>query len=91
MKPVKPWPANTECPLEGFLDFKNYLNQASYYHAADNPGEWRHAAARIKDAARIAVLYEWPYWAMDRMFREIQPLVAWDAFMQAYINVLRGN
>lgn len=87
MKSISPWSAKTECPLDGFQKFKRALNDASYHHAG--PGaEWSLAKKHIENAAQIAIEKEWPYWAMERMFREIAPLVAWDQFMQTYINTL---
>lgn len=88
MKPVKPWPAGTECPLEGYAEFKEYLNRASYHNAAEQPGESGLARDATRAAAEVAVAQEWPYWTMERMFNEIRPLVAWSGFMQTYINVL---
>lgn len=90
MKSFSPWARETECPLEGFQEFKKLLMKASYHHAG--PGdEWGHAKTAIQDAAKIAVEKEWPYWVMDRIFREIGPLVEWGQFMQSYINVLKES
>lgn len=88
MKGVRPWPANTECPLEGYLEFREDLLKASYHNAAERGGEASHARSAIRAAAEVAIEHEWPYWAMQRMFKEVAPLVAWDQFMQSYINVL---
>jgi len=86
---VRPWPSDSECPESGFLDFKKFLNRASYHNAAEGRNEAAEARYNILCAATVALANEWPYWAMDRMFREIAPLVAWDSFMQIYINELR--
>jgi hypothetical protein len=87
MKSVSPWSANTECPLEGFQEFKRALLDASYYHAGSQQ-EWNLAKSCIQKAAEIAIGQDWPYWAMHRMFCEISPLVEWSQFMQKYINTL---
>jgi hypothetical protein len=87
MKSVYPWSSKTECTLEGFQEFKQCLNDASYHHAGSQQ-EWNLAKACIRKAVEIALEQEWPYWVMDRMFREIAPLVEWNQFMQAYINKL---
>lgn len=87
MKSFSPWSAKTECPLEGFQEFKSALNDASYHHAGPQM-EWNLAKDCIRKAAEIAIEKEWPYWVMDRMFREIAPLVEWGQFMQMYINVV---
>jgi hypothetical protein len=91
MKAVRPWPQNTECPEQGFAEFKARLNRASYHNASDNAYELKDARLCIQEAAQIAIASDWPYWVMDRMFREIAPLVAWDSFMQTYINELAGG
>jgi len=88
MKPVKPWRAGTECPLPGYAEFKEDLNLASYHNAAEGRGEAGHARSATRAAAEVAIEHEWPYWAMERMFREIGPLVTWGDFMQTYINIL---
>lgn len=88
MKAVKPWRAGTECPVEGFAEFKRLLLKASFHNAADGAGEMKDARKAIQDSANVAIEQEWPYWAMERMFKEIQPLVAWDQFMQKYITIL---
>lgn len=87
---IRPWPANAECPEPGFADFKRFLNQASYHNAAEGTGEAGDAHYNVQCAAQIAIIQDWPYWVMDRMFREIAPLVAWESFMQFYINELRN-
>jgi hypothetical protein len=89
MKPVSPWNAKTECPLEGFQEFKRHLNDASYHHAGPQL-EWNLAKVCIQKAVDVAIEQDWPYWAMDRMFREIAPLVEWSQFMQVYINKLKS-
>jgi hypothetical protein len=87
MKSIRPWPANSECPEKGFQKFKSALNNASY-HNAGSASEFSTAKSYVQVAADIAIENKWPYWAMERMFKEIGPLVAWDQFMQTYINVL---
>ncbi len=89
MKAVSPWPAKTECPLEGYAEFKKELMHASFHNAADNSGEWRFAGQHVTAAAEVAIIQDWPYWAMARMFKECDPLVSWDEFMQKYINCLK--
>jgi hypothetical protein len=89
MKSVKPWPANTECPLDGFAEFKKNLNTASFHNAAPvYSEEAAPARSALLRAVDVAIAEEWPYWVMDRMFKEVRPLVDWTQFMQAYINVL---
>jgi len=88
MKPVKPWPATSGCPLPGYQEFANKLGIASYHNAAEGAGEDREARNATRAAAEIAIEHEWPYWAIERMFKEVEPLVAWNQFMQIYINVL---
>lgn len=88
MKPVKPWDPKTECNLEGFADFKKELMTASYHNACEGTGEMSLARAATQRAGEIAIEHEWPLWAMQRMFNEIKPLVAWDDFLQKYINIL---
>jgi hypothetical protein len=87
MKSVRPWPQNTECPEPGFVKFKNALNYASF-HNAGMTNEMGQAKSYVQIAAEVAIEADWPYWAMERMFREIAPLVEWGQFMQTYINVL---
>lgn len=91
MKPVKPWPAATECPHDGYQEFANELEIASYHNAAPGTGEMSKARSAVRAAAEIAIEHEWPYWAMERMFREIQPLVDWTSFMQSYIDLLAAH
>lgn len=88
---VKPWKAGEECPLKGFSEFKKELDLASYHNAADQHGEWSKARECVRAAAEIAIDSGWPYWAMKRMFDEIGPLVAWDGFMQSYINLMHNG
>jgi hypothetical protein len=90
MRSMSPWRMGTECPDPKFSEFKAALNDASYYHAGPT-SEWKHARTHIEGAAQIAIKAEWPYWAMNRMFREIGPLVDWDQFMQTYINTLTAQ
>ena len=87
MKPIAPWKQNTECPHSSFKPFRDTLLAASFHHAGPSD-EWKMAKNHVMKAAEIAIEAEWPYWAMERMFREIGPLVAWDQFMQTYINIL---
>lgn len=87
-KPVKPWPAGTECPLEGFAEFKELLNTASYHNAAPGLGEAGLARDAERGAARLAIEKEWPLWVMQRMFGEIKPLVEYNGFLQTYVNLL---
>ena len=91
MKSVKPWPAGTECPEQGYTEWRAALNQASFCNAAESSGEWRGAASRIAEAAAIAVEQDWPYWAQERMWRDVAPLVEWGSYMQSYINTLRRS
>jgi hypothetical protein len=89
MKSISPWKQTEECPVIGFQDFKRALIDASFHHAGPS-GEWRLARNNITIAANIAITEDWPYWAMERMFKEISPLVEWDQFMQSYINCLKN-
>jgi len=91
MKSVKPWKADSECQLEGFSAFKEELNRASYHNAAEVTGEMKQARSCVRAAAEIAIDQRWPYWAMERMFREIGPLVDWTSYMTAYINLLHDG
>lgn len=88
MKPVKPWRAGTECPLEGFTEFKKLLKDASYHNAAPGTGEVKMARAATRGAAELAIEKEWPLWVMERMFGEIKPLVDYGGFLQTYVNIL---
>jgi hypothetical protein len=88
MKSVRPWQQNTDCPELGFAEFKQYLMDASYHNAAEGRGEAGGARVSTAMAAEIAIENEWPYWAMERMFKDIRPLVAWDQFMQSYLNLM---
>lgn len=90
MKPISPWNRDTDCPHPSFQPFRKALLDASFHHAGPTD-EWKFAKSDIVKAAEIAIEAEWPYWAMDRMFREIGPLVAWDQFMQTYINILHAK
>lgn len=87
MKHVSPWPMNSECPEKRFGQFKNALNYASHHHSG-LVNEWGEAKSYVQVAAEIAIEEQWPYWAMERMFVEVAPLVTWDQFMQTYINIL---
>ncbi len=91
VKGVKPWPADESCPLLGYAAFKEYLNTASYHNAAERPRETSDARSATYAAAELAIEQAWPIWAMQRMFREIAPLVMWDEFLQTYVNILFEN
>lgn len=91
MKSVRPWPVDVDCPVEGFRDFKEELLRASYHNAAEGTGEMGQARSCVRAAAEIAIDRKWPYWAMERMFREISPLVVWDSYMTAYIDLLHDG
>lgn len=88
MKAVRPWTANTECPLEGALEFKALLNTASYHNAAPGTGEAGLAREATRKAAELAIEKEWPVWAMQRMFDECRPLVDFNSYLQIYVNIL---
>jgi hypothetical protein len=88
MKPVRPWPANTACPLEGFEELKKLLNDASYHNAAPGTGEMGLAREATRKAAELAIEKEWPLWVIQRMFGEIKPLVEYNGFLQTYVNIL---
>lgn len=87
---LKIWKAGTECDWPGYDEFKEELNRASFHNAGSN-SEANLARTATRNAAVVASNYDWPYWAMERMFKEIRPLVAWESFMQNYINVLKGK
>lgn len=87
MKSVSPWKPTEECPVMRFQDFKNALNRASY-HYAGSMNEYENGKSCVKEAAKIAIEEDWAYWVIDRMFKEVKPLVDWDEFMQTYINIL---
>lgn len=89
MKPMSPWKKDVPCPHPSFPFFRTALMNASF-HSAGPLDETGSAKSQIQLAAKVAIDAEWPYWAMERMFREIAPLVAWDQFMQAYINILHS-
>lgn len=88
VKPVKPWPADTECPLPGSYEFKKMLEYASYHNAADGTGEIVLARNAIRKAAELAIEKAWPLWVIERQFREVKPLVEYNGFLQTYINIL---
>lgn len=88
LKSVRPWNANEECPEPGYAEFKQELLHASYYNAAEGSGEWSKSRECVRAAAEIAIDKQWPYWVIERMFKEIRPLVDWSSFMQSYINLL---
>lgn len=83
------WPANTQCPDPRFPEFSELLNKASYHHADDSGKEWGTAREYVARAAEVAIEADYPYWAMERMFSEIKPLVTWTQFMHAYITKLK--
>lgn len=87
MTPISPWPRNKDCPHPKFAEFKRALMNASFHHAGP-VDEWGIAKSDIQTAAEIAIEADWPYWAMERMFFEIAPLVEWHQFIQTYINIL---
>lgn len=89
-KPVSPWPAGTDCPEPVFPAFKKALISASFHYADDSGSEWGSAGDRMREAARIAVEAEWPYWAIKRMYGEIKPLPSFDEFMGRYCVALRA-
>ena len=88
---VRPWSASEPCPLPRFDEFKEALNSASYHNAAEQPGEGHLARSRVETAADIAIDQGWPLWAMERMFKEVRPLVDWSSFLQKYISILYEN
>jgi hypothetical protein len=90
MKSISPWPAKTRCPEDGADEFIKWLNQASY-HNAGLIGEMSSARECIYKAAQVAIDQDWPYWVIDRVFRETGPLVEFGSFMQAYINILTAK
>ena len=88
MRAVKPWPAGTICPEQDYSAFANELNMASHHYADDSGKEWGIASDCMNRAAEIAVNASWPYWAMQRMYREIAPLPTFDNFMGVYCGLL---
>lgn len=88
MKSVKPWKSTETCPVAGYEEFKKDLMQASFHNAAEGSGEMRHARSCTRAAAEVAIEHEWPIWAITRMFKETEPLVAWDEFLQIYVDIL---
>lgn len=88
---IRPWRAGAECPLPGYAEFKAALSTASYHNAAQGTDEMFMARKATLTAVRIALDHQWPYWVMNRMFKEIIPLVAWDTFMQYYIDQLTAD
>lgn len=81
---VAPWPAGTTCPEQGYAEFAAALNKASHHFADDSGKEWGQAGDCMKKAVEIAINARWPYWAMQRMYREIAPLPTFDHFMGDY-------
>lgn len=88
MKPIKPWKKGEESAIKGYDAFKEELMRASYHNAAEGSGEMARARECTRAAAEVAIDYRWPYWAMERMFREMGPLVDWSSYMSAYIDLL---
>lgn len=87
MKPISPWKQGSDPDHPLFNNFKTTLMNASFHHAGP-VDEWGQAKSYIQQAAEIALNAEWPFWALERMFKEIAPLVEWHQFMQTYINIL---
>ena len=88
IRAVKPWPAGSVCPEQGYADFADALKQASHHYADDSGKEWGSADGCMKGAAEIAASASWPYWAMKRMYAEIAPLPSFDNFMGIYCKLL---
>lgn len=87
---MTPWKANTECPHPKYTEFKQMLNLASMHFADDSGKEWNTAKEYIKNAAKIAIDCDWPVWAINRMFNEIEHLlVDKDTFYQVMFNLLK--
>lgn len=85
---MRPWQKDTECPDEGYQEFKKALMSASY-HNAGGLIDANDARSYTYRAAEEAIQQDWPYWALRRMFDDIKPLVDFDTFMQFYINTLK--
>lgn len=85
------WKSGIECPEVGYQDLKAYLNQASYHFADDNGNEYQKGSFNVQKAADLAIAQDWPMWAIQRMFREINPLVTWDQFLTKYIDQLKNR
>lgn len=86
---IKIWAQGEEPSEPNFPEFKRALMDASYHNAGS--GEGSSAKACVRRAAEIAEDSGWPYWAVERMFTEMRPLVAFDQFMTAWLNVLRDR
>jgi hypothetical protein len=81
---IKPWPAGSVCPEDGYADFAKALNDASHHFADDSGKEWGQANRCMERAVEIAANETWPYWVMKRMHKEVAPLPSFDSFMEAY-------
>jgi hypothetical protein len=86
--PITPWPAGAVCPEADYAAFAEALNNASHHFADDSGKEWGAANRCMERAAGIAINARWPYWAMQRMHKEIAPLPRFDDFMQVYCGQL---
>jgi len=86
---IQSWKAETECPHPMYQEFKKFINQASYHHADDSSKEWGEAILCLSKAADVAIEADFPYWAMERMWHEINPLASWNGFMHTYITKLK--
>lgn len=91
MTKVQPWRAGTTCPEPAYPDFAAALKKASHHYADDSGKEWGQADDCMKQAVEIAVRAAWPYWAMQRMYKEIAPLPTFDHFMGAYCQHALAN
>ena len=85
---VNVWPAGTECDAPGYQDFKKALNDASYHFADDSSKEWSRGNQCVRYAVQIAIENQYPYWAIERMIREINSLVTLSSFMSIMVNRL---
>ena len=88
VKAVQPWRSGTVCPEPAYAEFAKALNLASHHFADDSGKEWGAANRCMARAAEIAVGARWPYWAMQRMYKEISPLPTFDSFMGTYCKFL---
>ena len=82
MQPVRGWKPAEKPPLNGFDEFDKALRLASVHNAAETTNEAVQARKATDDAAQIVVANGWPYWATERAFRYVSPLMSWDAFNQ---------
>ena len=88
---VEIWKPGETPNVEGYTEFKDALMKASFHYADDRGGEWGLAKEEVRKAAGIAAEAKWPFWALDRMFREMNSLVTFGDFMQQYINYLNSK